>query len=56
MRAENWMDRTPVPTKTPLQQAQADMRYWKQELADAEKRADECRSEFRSAVDRVARL
>ena len=28
MRAEIWMDRTPVPRKTPLQQAQADMRYW----------------------------
>lgn len=58
MRWEVWMAEraTPMPTLSPLQQAQKDMRYWKEELEQAEKRADECRKEFAAAVDRVARL
>ncbi len=52
MKCEPWMDRTPVPKLTPLQLAQKDMRYWKAELEEAEKRVTECRAEFAAAVDR----
>ena len=34
MRCEPWMDRTPVPRKTPLQLAEADLDLW----------SDRCRS------------
>lgn len=56
MRCEAWMDADPEPTITPLQHAQAEMRYWKRELEQARKRVAECREEFAAAVDRVARL
>jgi hypothetical protein len=56
MICEPWMDRAPVPKKTPLQQAQDDMRYWRRELDEAEQRATECRKRFNEAVDRVASL
>jgi hypothetical protein len=54
MRCEPWMNYTPTPKLTPLQQAQKDMRHWKHQLEEAEKRVAECRDEFAAAVNRVA--
>lgn len=55
MQCQPWMDRTPEPKKTPLQQAQDDMHHWKREMEAAERRLAECRKEFGAAVDRVCR-
>jgi hypothetical protein len=56
MKAETWMNRDPVPRKTPLQQAQQDLFHWKRELDKAEQRAEECRREYRKAVYLVTSL
>lgn len=56
MKCEPWMDEAPRAPKSPLQQAQDDMRHWKAELDRAERRAEECRKEYNAAADRVARF
>lgn len=53
MRAETWMDRTPVPQKTPLQLAQDDMRYWSERIKTLTTDLTVAQQEFSLAVGRV---
>lgn len=56
MRAEPWMNREPVPTKTPLQIAESDFQHWSDRLRAVTKELVVCESELSAARERVEKL
>lgn len=56
MRAEPWMDRTPIPTRTPLQIAEADVRHWSSRVSSLEADLTEAQRRWIEARDLVEKL
>lgn len=56
MRAESWMDRTPVPVRSPLQIAQEDARHWSDRYRSLTADLLECERQWASARERVEKL
>jgi hypothetical protein len=52
MRCEPWMNKTPIPTRTPKQIAKADMQYWQNELQIATGRVADCQRWLAEATAR----
>jgi hypothetical protein len=56
MRCESWMNKAPIPTRTPLQIAQADMRYWADRKRDLLSQLEDADDQFKQALATVERL
>lgn len=56
MRAEGWMNKAPIPTRTPLQIAQADFRHWSSRKRSILCDLEACEREWSEALERLEKL
>jgi hypothetical protein len=56
MRCESWMDKTPIPRKTPRELARHDFSHWSDRCRKLEAELDEARRQVDAAIERIDRL